>query len=361
MSLDFLRRLAFDGELSYFFGEDRYQLGERSTGLHLRFDPEFLSGIGRIASEHPLETDNWYTQRDFRTELNDALGRWGGPLWPGHHWYGRFGDRFEKNPREIVQIIVDVKSTDDPLFSDGPRDYEGFPIIYRESGPIVPHYAPGCAIQSATSSKAGTLCGFLRDQAKNKTLALTCGHVVEMLGGTVVDPLGKFSELGWTRDIEIPTAQGNCNRHAQSNANGVDAALIELNELAPVTAGITRMVEPIASITAGDFVEFFGRGSRRPRPAMIMSATIWKPIDLLGDGNLICYGDIFEISHRSTPYVNSTLSKPGDSGSAVTKDGAPDRWLGMLIGGQRSSSYVCYAEHIMDWAESVCPGIILVP
>ena len=368
MSLDFLRNLAFDGLLRSFFTEDYQDLGSRSTGIHLRFDEYFLRQVGSWYREKEDEEDfhepqkNWYEKETFGNflgrVLNDYQYRLDEPRSKvSDYWNYRITDFYE-HPRKAVQILVDVESARDPLFSDGPRDYEGFPIIYRQMGPIEPHYSQGSAIEA--KGKRGTICGFVED-ANAKQYALTCGHVVKTVGADVLDVQGRLPKLGTTHTVEVPIKSGNCNRHAEPAANGLDVALIDILAGGVVSVGPVRALEGIATISSGDFVEMRGQGSRSMRSGMVMNATIWKQIDLYGDGSLYCCGDIFEISHRSTQYVNSPFSRPGDSGAAVVRPGPGGEWMGMLIGGHRASSFVSYAEHIMDWADSIVPQARLVP
>jgi hypothetical protein len=350
MSLDFLRRLAFDGALADFIRTDPYQFGERATGIGLKFNPEFLDRVsGWTRTEESI--DNWYDRQDFGRRLATALAGWEDESWLGFYAYS--GD----DRRKIVQIVVDIRPGVDKKFVSGRREYEGFPIVYREMGPIEAHYAPGDCLQSPSGGR-GTLCGFLTEP-QGSVFALTSGHVASSTGASIGDGAGRWPSLGTTRAMIVPGQSGPGNRYAAPEVAAIDAALVEVNANSVLSAGSSRVVEPISAISPGDLVEFVGQGSRRPGKAMVMSATIWKQFDL--SGSLVCCADLFEISHRNQPYVMSPMSKPGDSGAAVTKDAASDQWLGMLMGGHRSSSFVCYAAHIMDWASDVVPGIRLYP
>lgn len=363
MSLDFLRNLAFDGELRNFFTEDYYDLGSRSTGIHLRFDERFLRAIASWRRVDDEFQTNWYETGTFGSNLGRALDDFrlfldGQPKSEFESFWPYISSEFRDNPRRVVQILVDVKSAMDPLLSDGPREYEGFPILYRQMGPIEAHYSQGSAIEA--SGKRGTICGFVEDANSNQ-YALTCGHVVSNVGLDVQDVQGRLPKLGTAHAIEVPIQSGNCNRLAEPAANGLDVALIDILANGAVSLGPARALEGIATISSGDFIEMHGQASRSRRSGMVMNATIWKQIDLYGDGSLYCCGDIFEISHRSTQYVNSPFSRPGDSGAAVVRPGPGGNWLGMLIGGHRASSFVSYAEHIMDWADTVLPQVRVVP
>ncbi len=363
MSLDFLRNLAFDGELKDFFTEDYHELGSRSTGIHLRFDERFLRVIASWSRVSDNFQTNWYETDTWGSNLGRALDEFrlfldGQSKSEFEYFWPYLSREFWDNPRQVVQILVDVKSARDPLLSDGPREYKKFPIVYREMGPIEAHYSQGSAIEA--SGKKGTICGFVEDASSNQ-YALTCGHVVSTVGLDVQDGHRRLPMLGTAHAVEVPIQSGNCNRHAAPAANGLDVALIDTLAGGAVSLGPVRGLEAIATISSGDFVEMHGQASRRKRLGMVMNATIWKQIDLYGDGNLYCCGDIFEISHRSTQYVNSPFSRPGDSGAAVVRPGSEGKWLGMLIGGHRASSFVSYAEHIMDWANTVVPQARAIP
>lgn len=358
MTLDFLRNIAFNGELRSFFQEDYYNFGERSTGINLRFDEQFLRKVASYYDHDESDVDNWYSRDGFRVRLANVLSQWGDRHWsdyPGGLYLGEYKDR-----RRIVRILIDVDTEKNSLLFEGPREYEGFPIDYRVMGPIESHFSPGSPIMVPSGGR-GTLCGFLRDPSAGDIFGLTCGHVVAGQAGPISHPGGKLGPLGQVFRVDTPQGLGNCNRFAAPAANGLDVALIKVGSKVPIAPGASRVVEPIATISSGDFVEFAGQGSRQSCPAMVMGATIWKKIDLFKDGREYCCGDIFEISHRTTPYISSPLSKAGDSGAAVTRGGGSAQWLGMLIGGQRSSSFVCYSEHIMDWADALIRGISPYP
>lgn len=360
MSLDFLRRLAFDGELTGFIREDPYGLAEEATGIGLRFDPDFVADVADRAARTSTEpSGNWHLRGDFGSILARAIDQvWFGDdraLADYRPYYRR--DESPKDRRSIVQIVVDLPTEHHPLFREGPRSYqEGYRIRYRVSGPIEAQYGCGSPIQAGASR--GTLTVFLLDPQSQRTYALTCGHVAPAPGLLVASPAGG-AHLGPVLASITPTATGACNMHAYPGGT-VDAALVDVHPPANVQPGAAKVLRPIAQISDGDLVEFHGQGSRRQRPAMVMAATIWKRMTV--NGAAVCCGDIFEISHRTAPYVGSPLSRPGDSGAPVIAPGVGvDEWLGVLIGGERNSSYCCYAEHVLDWATSQVSGLTLLP
>jgi len=360
MSIDYLRKLAFSGELSHFFREDPYELAQRgANGIGLQFSARFMRFVAHtfrtVRGYEENAVENWYQQWSFSVFFSDVLDVVdGGPDAAFTEKYGLSGwVRDLPDRRKIVNIVIDVGESNN-LFTDGPRDYEGYAIKYRISPPISGQFSRGDAISNAQTQKVGTICGFLGGTNISAIFALTCGHVGHLKGDNI-------ENLGIVIDVITPMAHSPCNRYATPNSNSVDAALIEVSQTAIINMGPSCDLKPITMITPGDLIEFRGRGGRGRRPARVCSATIWKQIDLYNDGNLNCCGDIFEIGHRAPVYVQSSLSRPGDSGAAILRNGQPDEWFGMLIGGSGSSSYASYAEHILDWAAGLYPNIKLLP
>jgi hypothetical protein len=123
MSLDFLRRLAFDGELSGFIRDDPYQFAERATGVGLRFEPDFLADVASNAREEYVGVrTNWHQRADFGAILARAVDE----IWSGddralarYRSYYYAGDK-PKDRRSIVHIVVDLPTEGDPLLVDGP-------------------------------------------------------------------------------------------------------------------------------------------------------------------------------------------------------------------------------------------------
>ncbi|MDR3511721.1 MAG: hypothetical protein P4L73_08810 [Caulobacteraceae bacterium] len=363
MSLDFLRHLAFEGELQDFIRRDPYGWTERSTGVSLAFDEGFLRtvSLGLPHWQGPAAASNQFERFDFAAALTTALDHLWSDDWrkDGSPWSRRWrpGWLDEVDRRQSVNVLVDVASADNPLLYEGPRDYEGFPIRYRVMGPIEAQLSEGDPVQAG--GRVGTLTGLLQDTASGDDYALMSGHVAGAVG-TAVSAAG--APVGAVSDLEIPSGAGPCNLHAAPGAQAVDAALVRLSPTPALQLGAARSVQPIAAITAGDLVEFSGVASGRSHPGVVMNATIWKPMDLHRAGATVCCGDIFEISHRRAPYVSKALSKSRDSGAAVVRPGAStEEWFGVLMGGQRSSSFVCYAEHVMAWALRSNPNLVLRP
>ncbi|MFB6414943.1 MULTISPECIES: hypothetical protein [Bradyrhizobium] len=367
MSLDFLRALAFSGELTSFFREDPLSLIERgANGIQLRFDDDFMRAAFEGARESSYEPiTNWYQGRPVSTLVSLAIQE----IWNGdrkaifeHRRYslGQWYERNNGEKRKSINILVDVADPKHPLFSEGPTQYEGYRIKYRAAGPIQPHYMCGDSIKVGATKGYGTICGFFRDTAGERTYALTCGHVGHRKGVSITSPeRRKAIKLGKVDSLIVPTGRGPCNRYADPTANGVDAALIKIDPHVSIEAGSPRTVHPVAAISQGDLVEIRGRGG--PKQAQVISATIWKQIDLFKTGTMYCCGDIFELGFREPVYFQTSLSRPGDSGAAVLRPGLPDEWFGMLIGGYGPTSYASYAAHIVDWATAEYPNLLSIP
>ncbi|MEH2552358.1 hypothetical protein V1283_009003 [Bradyrhizobium sp. AZCC 2262] len=369
MSLDFLRSLAFSGELFEFFREDPFGLNEKgANGIQLRFDDGFMKAVFYgIRDGHDEATKNSYQGRPASAQVSSIIQE----MWYGNrtaieqrsqgfHTLAGWLNNNEGNKRKAVTILVDVADPKNPLFSDGPTQYEGFRIKYRVAGPIEAQYVCGDSIKAGAARLEGTVCGFFRDTLAETTYALTCGHVGRKKGIAITGNARRQAvKLGRVDSVIFPTGTGPCNRFAEPAANGVDAALIRVDPHTSIETGEPRRIHPISAITQGDLVEFRGRG--RQRQAQVLSATIWKQIDLFKTKTMYCCGDIFEIGYREPVYFQTRLSQPGDSGAAVLRPGLPDEWFGMLIGGHGSSSYASYATHIVDWAAGIYPNIVPIP
>jgi hypothetical protein len=97
--------------------------------------------------------------------------------------------------------------------------------------------------------------------------------------------------------------------------------------------------------------------------ARVAAATIWKQIDI--NGQTYCFGDLFTIGQRRPAYVLSAVSQGGDSGAWIFEDApanpASTRWYGMLVAGdaQQNQSLACYGEHVLAWARTVLPNLVL--
>lgn len=362
MSLDILRRVAFDGPLNRFVTEPPDMLARAGvmTGLHLRFDANFLRPS--LAWRHRLPY--WHYDillHERRALLEQAVG-----LTPGterwdwlHHWYEYYGRRlgYPKGGRPVI-ILVDVNpDLDAALFRELPSAFDGYPIRYRRSGDAVAHLASGTKIGTANAN-FGSFGGMLQDIGTNELYGVTCQHVVGNPNSAVRDLVGN-TVIGQVSASVIPTPHaGACNRRAHAGAD-IDAALIKLNAALP-TSGGQGGFKSIIDVDQDDFVEFHGASSGVVR-ARITAATIWKAVDVQGTRR--CFADVFSIGHVGRQYIVNDVSQPGDSGAWIYEAVDPpasSQWLGMLIAGdrQQNQSIACYAEHILTWAQSVNGNLV---
>lgn len=347
MAIDFLRNLAFDGFMQGFLQDDLFEFGEKSTGVSIRFSDDYIR-------RHYRKTERDLRRNEYEGYRSDGIDEELSSLTDELRFNNRDSVGFLKD-KSSIEIVVDYEKRESDWISDAPDNWEGISIRYREMGPIISSYSPGDPICGGI--KNGTLCGFLSDPSGNNMYALTCGHVAENIGTQVSHKSQNTLNLGQTAYSVLPANAGNCSFRAQPNSDGVDAALIEVNPSVSLQHGTSRVVEPISRIDQGDLLQFHGQGSRRNRPAKVWAATIWKKIDLRNDGKLLCCGDLCELTHQSVQYVLSSLAQPGDSGSAVVRSTNPNEWVGMIIGRAGGSAFACYAEHVLDWADSKVPGI----
>lgn len=359
MSLSFLRHLAFEGPLRNFFLEDYAQLSERSTGMMLRFrrdvrTTKFFDRYGyfdylprdlRLAYQFILE--NKIEESDWMNRYNRAEKDWIIHYYVDG-WDQNWSGPFEGEPP--VEIVVDLRKRFSPK-EEFPSNYNGYPISYRTRGAMNAQYASGLSVDCA--GKKGTICGTIEDS--HATYALTCGHVGQSNGDFVYGVGRSPNKIGEVIETVIPTSTGNCNRVAAPAQNGVDACLIELDASQPAINNYLTGVAPIADISDGDYLHIHAQGSRRAKKVRVAGASIWKKIDLLNNGIEVCCGDVFEFTEANFSYLNSPVTKAGDSGAPLLFNNTSSNWAGMLIGGVSGSSYATYAEHVFDWACQTVP------
>lgn len=359
MSLAFLRNLAFEGPLRNFFVEDFAQLSQRSTGITLRFRRDlseldyfdhpgyfdFLPYHLRLA--HQLIRENTIEISERANDYNRAQKNW--IIGRYDDWDQNWLDPFVGEPP--VEIVVDLRKRYPPL-EELPNDYNGYPISYRVRGAMNAQYASGLSVDCV--GKKGTLCGTIEDE--HATYALTCGHVGQSTGEDVYDVRRSTKKIGKVIETVIPTWTGNCNRVAAPSQTGVDACLIELDASHSAINNYLMGVAPISDISDGDYLTIHGQGSRRAKKVRVAGACIWKKIDILNNGIEVCCGDIFEITEANFTYLNSPVTKAGDSGAPLLFNNTSSNWAGMLIGGVGGSSYATYAENVFDWACQTVPG-----
>jgi hypothetical protein len=373
MSLGVLRQLAHEGALRPFFESPPGVLAGpgRMTGAHLKID-EFALGRLRELLPPPAEIQQNplgapYSRsigaRRLMQELEEAwlLQIIAGQLPPDSipGWDRRCMEmRYDKDAKPFV-VLIDLSPKSEPwLVQEAPRSYEGFPIRYRRAGPAEPHVGVSDEIRDA-HGLPGTLGGWLEDAHTGELYAVTCEHVASIVGGGIRDKSGQIGVLAAATRSQLGPP---CGMHAQPGAGVIDAALVKLDPNVQATLGQSLSATAMTAIGQADPVSFVGARSGHVT-AEIACATIWKQIDF-GVGP-ICFGDLFALQPRQRPYVVAPVSRPGDSGSWVLDDALANPvcrgWQGMLIAGDYQLSYVCYAEHVMSWANGFSSQLRPVP
>jgi hypothetical protein len=118
-------------------------------------------------------------------------------------------------------------------------------------------------------------------------------------------------------------------------------------------------IRSISDIMPDDTVVFYGKVSNRVE-AQIKHVCIWYEIEI--NGELHCFGDIFEIELPRPWLLNLDLCKRGDSGAwVISRSGEVLSWDGMLFAGDGANGYCCFAEHIMEVCSTAFPdGLALI-
>lgn len=254
--------------------------------------------------------------------------------------------------------------------SDLRRSWEGHPLIYEVrprcralslfSGLFSKaQLSIGSDVGLASPSQPGTAGGFMHDPNIGKAYLVSCAHVLPNSNADVFSP----SPSGWTTPKKIgevlfsvmPPQKGPgssaCNKLASPSATSLDLAVVELtggispNPEVPNVGPIDHL-SLIKNMSPRDPVIFVGMTSGRVE-AKLGELNVWDTIDV--DGNPHCFGDLFVMKHRQPPYLNRSLAQSGDSGAWVVNesDGVVG-WDGMIIAGDGTQAYGCFAEKIKD-------------
>lgn len=362
MLIDYLRYVAFRGSLQPFFTDQFQRFVDPSvtTGLHLRFDPLFLSGP--------------YGPRD-QANTGFVLSHWRKQLGATETWPQRAGLGFnddapwavdyqtQHQPR--LQIVIDVEPRRWNREYMSPREYEGVPIVYRPAAAARAHSESGQKIFDDVlgPSEFGTLCGtFLT--GNRSSFGLTCGHVAAPGRQVLVRQRRKLWSVPlWSTDRplgrSVHWALPQPGIQLTPIDNHIDAALIDMG-VPDVTAGTTADIRPISTMLQEDPVFFRGSGRPAPTLARVAGITVQKSIDLLKDGHMRSVGDVLMLGHPRPMYLHRRVSQPGDSGAAVrqarssyTLAADADEWHGMILGSDDSAAYATYAERLWAWASMV--------
>jgi hypothetical protein len=288
---------------------------------------------------------------------------WRPPLWKRHCLLKGYGD----NSAPVLVKIITRDQNLNPNASELPTSLES----RFGSHPVIYEYRPACVAVAATAvlpltpsvsigqlspPKSGTLGGFLKNTLTNQYYATSCAHVLGSSGTTIVHPGpsgGSHPPGVGTVDIaELPpqvSGSQMCNSRSSFVKNRLDlsVASVDLKIAQPLPLpGYPSGVLMINQMCTGQNVIFDGHISG-PVNAKIDDLNLWRTV--LIDKNPHCFGDIFSIVPRKSPYLNLALAKPGDSGSWVVLDNTRlPAWAGMVVANDGLKAYCCFAEHIVD-------------
>lgn len=316
-----------------------------------------------------------------------------------HHFCHKDIDLWQLYPDELMHIIMNACQTWRPATWNRHCEFMGYeekqlPVLIKiiirdqnlnlresnlpiaiESGfgthPVVYEYRPPCIAVTATSTlllkpaspigqtsppMTGTLGGFIKDKVSNQYYGVTCAHVLRKPGTTVVHPgpaqRSNQIKIGTVDFSEMPPQSSStqlCNSRSSFTRNSLDLATASLDPsiATPLpSSGYPSSVLSISQMSTGQEVRFDGQVSGSV-DARIDDLNLWRTI--LIDKQPHCFGDIFSIVPRKSPYLNLSLAKPGDSGSWVIHDNQLSQgWSGIVIADDGLKAYCCFAEHVVD-------------
>lgn len=371
MLIDYLRHLAFAGSLRQFFIEQYLEFVDEPsdvTGQHLRF------------REHDPLSSRRYMHKDY-LDWAEMLGIGQYPAHtqlPGFAIGGPpptfpYSGYFKEEPPFEIEILIDIAPDRWDDYSKREVRYEAFRIRFRPAGYARGQIGMGEKLyrEARDRSKFGTLCGAF-SSVDGGLFGLTCGHVANIKDATIfADRRRRFWEFGLGSAL-VPIGctahiadlsqfhQAQARKPRGNVTSRLDAALITLDH--DIDARVEHRERshtvhsapciPVLEMLQEAKVGFLGAARRSPTAARISGVTVWKSIDLYGDGVMYEIGDVLMIGHPQKAYFSRSVSRPGDSGSAIVKwEGYSDTyWYGMLLGADEEATYASYAEQIWAWA-----------
>jgi hypothetical protein len=226
-----------------------------------------------------------------------------------------------------------------------------------------------------TAVRSGTLGGLLMDQHQ-QLWGVTCGHVAQMVGGSVTldDIHGvQFVGAGTVRYSNfaslVPTPpSGLCNQYVDNAQPEVDAALIELSSnftgLNSVRGlGTIDEIYDRTRLQSGTTVWMTGTASRSiPRPYVIggYGVTLKAKLQNPGGSSDYCFSHVFEFHDpgRATSGVPGRIAQAmthrplqGDSGSWICyKKQQNCAYFGNLFAVQGANGIATFADALVSWA-----------
>ena len=263
-----------------------------------------------------------------------------------------------------------------------PREYNGYPIVYEYRPPAVAaspvstiasglrqmlfpgqgdrRTSSAPSIGRADPNTAGTLGGYLRNQATGAIYGVSCHHVLGPAGTHVYAPgpyEGRDSSYIGTvthHNFALPSGPNtDCNFFAAPGAPRLDLAVAELHE-PPGTHGLypEKSVDGVrdpARMNPYQPVTLVGKVSGRVE-AQLVGVTAWHELlfpDERGEYIPYCFGSLLEISDPQGD--RGELVRTGDSGAWIVDEvGGMRLWNGMLVARLGTRAYGCYAQFILD-------------
>ena len=354
---------------------------QRVRGLHLDVDRYWLAWLHRHV--HPYWDDVFF--RELEWQSGDDLLKLRPPGWEEHC----FNSGYYKEASPILVRIIFRSPKDLRARGDLPSHYQNYPIVYESRPPAVgigdddsTMCHGGDSIGRRGPDTAGTLGGFLRAINSGTDYLVSCAHVLGGYGEDVYTPgpadtksgfLKRIRSWVWrTRVAQIarvryaqlpqPNKEEGCNNETHPNQNSIDVALAEPHSSAQIQASYGEIAKPQAltpsrAMKSGARLLFVAKNHRRV-DCEGGSYCIYHELNIQNQTR--CFGDIFTVTWPTPWYFNTTIAKPGDSGSWVLRlAGRLVSWDGMIVACDGATAYACYADNILAGARSVIPDIAL--
>jgi hypothetical protein len=272
----------------------------------------------------------------------------------------------------LVRICVGPTSADRPdlaALRTFARDQRGFFCVVEER----PFLRAAASVEGGaeiTATVQGTLGGFLKDQ-KNNVYGLTCAHVgqqktanvsIQAWGQTLANA-AIVTETSY-QSLTALTAQQLCNRNTRNLGSQLDIALLSLDpkhqpQNTVHALGQVDAIYSAAQFGSGDVVEMYGAVSGHNSYAIGAYAVVYKV--LFPNGQYYCFDHMFEINPLSGAISNwmppalTTKAVSGDSGAWVCRANAATgkyAYCGHLVAVGGLNGYACFAEAVLDWAQT---------
>lgn len=358
-----IRDLARDGPIAEFLDRPRGIDVALMSGVSLRLDDYWLCSYLGDFWDHYARSRAAPSDYSFQRYLRTRRGMTYRFDWSVSGWAEYLKKKgLEEQTHPVAVIVLLREPLHDGIPEQWPRTIANHPVYYE--------YRPEAQLQAVgpgdavTGISSGTLGGYLWTAKDGRHFAISCAHVFGEKPGVAVGPSVSAGSVAVGQVIEsvFPgTSLGKCNMRLQPNTSSVDAAVADLTggpsiQLAMPAVGKIMLRSDVIDIGQGDGVTLVGAKSGRLE-GRVKECNVWKEF-VLG-GNTYCFSDLLVIESSKHHYLTRAFTQAGDSGAWVvnTSTGTPS-WDAMLIGGDGSSSYCCYAENITGKLD---PGLSIPP